>query len=116
MEIITLIINALFGGGILITLATIKQSRKKAKIETNMAEMDLATKYVEEFNKNVKEPLQKDLKKLNNELCKLRKAIKRVQTCKHSIDCPVVNELQNDETLSNNGLSNTEKDNPYTKP
>ena len=71
--------------------------RKKVKeqdILNQKAEMELSKTYVDEFKENIAKPLQAEIKGLRRDVKNLQKAIKQANSCPHSDDCPVLDELQ----------------------
>jgi len=100
-EVISLLINVVLSGGLIVTLVTIRSTRKKAQTEEKQAEMDLSKTYVEEFNKNIVKPLNDKVEELSNEttglkreLSRFRKAIEKSKNCPYVASCPVERELQ----------------------
>lgn len=105
LEVISLLINVVLGGGLIVTLVTIKSTKKKADTESKQAEMELGKMYVEEFTKNIVLPLKeefnekvkqlnKDIDALTKELARFRKAINKTKDCPGVANCPALNELQ----------------------
>lgn len=71
--------------------------RKKVKeqdIRNRQEEMELSKTYVAEFKENIAKPLQDEIKGLRRDVKNLRKAINTANSCPHSDDCPVLDELQ----------------------
>ena len=103
-EIISLIANLVLSGGLIETLVTIKSVRKKGNIEASQADMEQSKSYVDEFTKNIVEPMKdkvNDLERvasgLKRELARLRKAINKANSCQWLDSCPVVRELQSSD-------------------
>lgn len=92
-EILRSLIELVLGGAI-VTVATLAASKRKAKAEAGHAEMDLAKDYVDQFRDNVVVPLQKDVKGLRREVKGLKNAVSKINSCPHSAECPVRDELQ----------------------
>jgi hypothetical protein len=104
-ESISSLLNVLLGSGLIVTLATISSTRKKAQTESKQAEMDLAKEYVQEYSKNIVEPLRENIEKqigtlndeitgLKKELARFRKAIEKGKACPYINACPIEHELQ----------------------
>ena len=72
-EIISLIANLVLSGGLIVTLVTIKSVRKKGNIEASQADMELSKSYVDEFTKNIVEPM----KDKENDLERVASGLKR---------------------------------------
>lgn len=62
--------------------------------ENKMKDMDLSRMYVDEFNKNIAEPLRQEVRELRSEVDQLRDAIQRIDRCPHRAQCPVLDGLQ----------------------
>lgn len=104
VEWLRLLFEVVLGGGWIVSVMTIRSTRKKGRAEALQAEMELGRSYVEEFTKNIAEPLKEkvnDLEKaangLKRETARLRKAINKTNNCQWVDSCPVVRELQNTE-------------------
>ena len=59
--------------------------------------MDLSKMYVDEFRENIAEPLRQEVRELRNEVDLLRNAIQRINDCPMAPDCPVLDQLQDQE-------------------
>ena len=57
-EIISLIAFLVLSGGLIETLVTIKSVRKKGNIASSQADMEQSKSYVDEFTKNIVEPMK----------------------------------------------------------
>lgn len=104
-ETISVIGNLVLGGGLIVTLATLRSARKKAAAESESEYMELSKVYVDEFQANIVSPLKqtldenkKEMASLKREMARLRKAIEKSTSCDYSGDCPVRRELQKLET------------------
>lgn len=93
-QIISLILNAVFGGGFLITLVTLRASRKKANAEADAQQLANAQLLIQEYRESFVEPLKKEINALRKTVNQLTRAINRITDCPHSVDCPVRSELQ----------------------
>ncbi len=100
-EIIRIIFEVILGGGWIVSLFTLRSTRKKSRAEALQAEMELGKNYVEEFTENIVNPLKEKVKDLENatnglkrEMARLRKAINKTNSCQWVDSCPVVRELQ----------------------
>lgn len=93
-ELISLILNLLFGGGFLVTLVTLRSERKKAIAKAEDAELDTIEKATKILMDSIVTPLKKELSDVRKEITRLRKAINKSNTCSFSSDCPVRKQLQ----------------------
>ena len=74
--------------------------RKKVKeqdIRNRQEEMELSKTYVTEFKENIAKPLQTEIKGLRRDVKNLQKAIKQANSCDYHDNCPVLDELQNQQ-------------------
>lgn len=101
VEIISILLNLVLGGGLIVTLSTLKSTREKADAESKQKYLDLSKSYVEAFQENIVKPLEenideykKEVAGLRREVAKFRKAIEKAKTCEYNDVCPVRNELQ----------------------
>lgn len=112
------IVGMVFGGtliGFIIAIATLRSTIKKAAAEAEKAkaEAEKAKAEVEKmkaeiaqmtsdndksvmgtFREFIVEPLQTEIKGLRRDVKNLRKAINTANSCPHSDNCPVLDELQ----------------------
>lgn len=109
-ELISLILNVVFGAGCIVTIFTLRSVVRKAREEvkqatlsTRKAEIDNETAAMENFQKYIVEPLKFEVEALRKavasykrEMAKFRKAIEAIGECEYKEDCPVKNELKKD--------------------
>lgn len=74
-ELISLILNLLFGGGLLVTIVTLRSERKKAMAKAKDAELDTIEKATKILMDSIVTPLRKELADVRKEITRLRKAI-----------------------------------------
>ena len=98
LQIISLVLNALLGGGLLVTLVTLKQARQKAVAEVQEMRLDNTEHATKILMDNVVLPLQKELKSTRRCISRLNKAIEAANGCDYSDDCPVRKWLQDKST------------------
>lgn len=98
MQIISLIANLLMGGGLIVTLVTLKSQRAKAAEEARSLSIENDEKVNRLVNEYFVEPLKKEITSLRREMAKLRKAIERIPDCPHASECPVKDELDKTKT------------------
>lgn len=108
-----MIVNYLLGGcglvSVVISVVTLRASRRKADAEadgavadTEQKQMSLAKDYVDEFKENIRDPLMKEVKGLRRDVKNLKNAINKINECPHAGDCPVRGELQKQQDSDNN--------------
>ena len=104
-ETISTVANLVLGGGLVVSLATLRSTRRKARAESESEYMELSKVYVDEFQANIVSPLKqtlddnkREMASLKREMARLRKAIEKSTTCDYTDDCPVRRELQKLET------------------
>ncbi|MCQ2351258.1 MAG: hypothetical protein MJ003_04715 [Paludibacteraceae bacterium] len=95
--IIRSVIEALLGGALIVTLVTLKSTKKKAEEAVKSMELDNSKKLLDSFNEYIVEPLKKEVNGLRKDIKMLNKAIDRIQNCPHAANCPVRSELQNSQ-------------------
>lgn len=98
LQIISLVLNALLGGGLLVTLVTLKQARQKAVAEVQEMRLDNTEHATKILMDNVVLPLQKELKSTRRCISRLNKAIEAANGCDYSDNCPVRHKLQDKST------------------
>ena len=94
MEIFSLVLNAILSGGIIVTLVTLKATRKKADLENDKATLENEKNSLDTFREYIVEPLKSEVSDLRVEVKELRQAISRIAECQHADSCPVRDELQ----------------------
>lgn len=100
--ILSIVLNALFGGGLLLTLLTLRAYRSKASAESKSAELAADQTALQQFQEYVVNPLKKEVSSLRSEVRRFRKALDRIQDCEYRDRCPVAEHLKkeaDDEAL-----------------
>ncbi|MCQ2294052.1 MAG: hypothetical protein MJZ67_00210 [Bacteroidales bacterium] len=80
------IIQALADNGWLMRQKKFQQELRKSQTETRREELNLSVQYIDEFKHNIYEPLKEEVRRL-------RTAIEAINTCKHRLQCPIVDKL-----------------------
>ena len=93
LQIISLILNALLTSGMVVTLATIRSVRKRAKADAASAEIDNARRLVENFDSYIVKPLKDQVDELKTSVQNLQLAIRQISACPHRDSCPVTDML-----------------------
>lgn len=57
------------------------------------ARLDLSTNFVQKFRELISDPIEAEVKKLRNEVNRLKHAIEKVNDCPYRADCPVRKQL-----------------------
>ena len=94
-EIIRMVIEAVLGGTLLVTLVTLRSSRKKAQEEARRATIDNDKELMINFHKFIVEPLKKEVYALRKDVRMFTKAVAKINDCPAAATCPVRCELQN---------------------
>lgn len=97
-ETVLAILNVLLGGGLIVTLATLRSQQAKAREEAKSLALDNDKKVSDMVNEYFVEPLKKDIGQLRKQVSRLTKAIEKIPSCPHSADCPVKDELDKTKT------------------
>ena len=71
-----------------------KQEVKHLEAENRQMYMDLAKEYVEEFRRNIGEPLQQEVGELRKEVKELKDAVEGINDCPYRAECPVRDRMQ----------------------
>lgn len=100
-EYLHMLLDALLGGGLLVTLVTLRSTRKKALADAqqavaraNSSEIEGAKDLLQAYAQYITSPIITEVEKLRNETRLQNIAISRSATCSHVDSCPVVAELQ----------------------
>lgn len=107
-EWIRTIVELLLTGGLIVTLVTLRSTRRKANAEADGVEkdnrekdMNLGEQYVNAFMKNIVDPLKSEMVELRqrvvtltDEVKELKDAVQKANTCPHAAECPVLWRLQ----------------------
>ncbi len=99
-EIIRIIIEAILGGTLIVTLVTLRSTKKKASEEARSIEIDNNKKLIDGFNEYIVEPLKKEVNGLRKDVRRLNRAIEKINDCPHASTCPVRRELQDCQELN----------------
>lgn len=94
LEIISVLLNAVTGTGLIVSLVTLRSQRRKAKSDADGAELNLAKEYVGEFTENIVEPLRKEMRGLRRTVRNLTNAVEKSNNCAWTDTCPVRDELR----------------------
>lgn len=94
-DVLSLVLNAVLGGGLLVTLVTLRSTRKIGQEQAKGAEIDNDTKAAQTLVDYVVNPLRDEMKNLRRELTRFRKAVEKIPSCRYADECPVDKELHN---------------------
>lgn len=83
-EIISLILNLLLGGGLIVTLATLKPTKKKAAAEAKAAEIDNAESIIKMW-RELAEKMEIQYANVSEQMEKLDKEVKRLRSINSKI-------------------------------
>lgn len=76
-----------------------KEEIQGMKRENQLKEMELAKKYVDEYDRTIAERLRNDVKDLRKELNQLKDVLQRVQECRYRAECPMLDGLWLQQTV-----------------
>jgi len=96
--LVSTLLNLLLGGGLVVTLVTLKSIQKKAKEEAESVALDNEKKLSEMIKEYFVEPLKKEITSLRRTVSRLTRAVERIPSCPHSADCPVKDALDETKT------------------
>lgn len=71
-----------------------RQEIESLKADNRIKDMQLAQVYVEQFEKNIAEPLRHEVRELRDEVKELKHALERVKECAHRDSCPIIERMQ----------------------
>lgn len=101
LQIVSIVLNFVLSGTLVVTIATLKATVRKAEAEAEKAKAEVEKmkadnekSVMKTFQEFIVEPLKVEIKRLNRNINGLQKAIKQANSCPHSDDCPVLDELQ----------------------
>lgn len=72
-----------------------RQEIQSLKADNRIKDMQLAQIYVEQFEKNIAEPLRREVRELRDEIKELKNALERGKECIHRDNCPIVERVRN---------------------
>lgn len=101
-DVISLVLNLVLGGGLLVTLLTLRSQRKLADEQAKGAELDNDSKASETLMEYVVRPLKSEMTSLRREITRFRNAIERIPECQYSDECPVKESLKQSENPEKN--------------
>lgn len=96
--IISLVLNLLLSGTVIVQVVTIRSLKKKAEEEAKGIALDNEKKLSEMINEYFVEPLKKEITSLRRTVSRLTRAVERIPSCPHSADCPVKDALDETKT------------------
>lgn len=97
LALVSVILNLLLTGSNIVTLVTLRSQRAKAHEEAKSLALDNDKKVSDMVNEYFVEPLKKEITSLRRQVSRLIRAIEKIQSCPHSADCPVKDELEETE-------------------
>lgn len=92
------------GVGVLVTLLTIKSQVRQSSAAATAADLTNVEKALDMITRHRIEPLQREINELRNEVAKLQSAVCSAFSCERAGDCPVIDELQDNEESSEGEL------------
>lgn len=70
-----------------------KQEVDSMKTANKDKEMDLAKKYVDEYDRTIAQRLRNDVNDLRNEVNQLKDVLQKIKVCPYLVECPVLDGL-----------------------
>ena len=98
LEILRLIFEFLLSGTLIVTLVTLRATRRKAQEEARQKAIDNDKSLIDSFNEYIVKPLKNEVNALRRDVRRLNRVIEKAGDCnyaEHPADCPVLRELQN---------------------
>ena len=92
-ELLHTILEAVLGGGLLVTLATLRSTRRKATEEAKQMGIGNDRLLMDSFNAYIVEPLKKEVNALRRDVRRFNRAVEKIAHCAYADDCPVRREL-----------------------
>lgn len=103
-ELIRIALEALTGGGLIATLYTLRETRRKMAEEATSLQATNADSILRTNEEYIVKPLKREINGLRATVRNLTKVLQKVLDCPHAAGCPVRGELQqlyeNDPALS----------------
>ena len=96
-NIISIALNALLGGGLIVTLVTLRATKNKALAEVEARQIQNAAALLQEYKENIIEPIKTEVNGLRKEVRHLKDAISRANSCHYADGCPVITRMQDDK-------------------
>lgn len=96
-EIIRIIFEALMSGALVVTLVTLRSTKKKAAEQAKSIAIDNDKNIMQNFLEYIVEPLKKEVNGLRKDVRKFTRAVEKINDCPHAATCPVRRELQDCE-------------------
>jgi hypothetical protein len=93
-EILRWAIDTLLGGGLLVTLWTLRETKRKAAEEVRQMQTTNADSILRTNEEYIVKPLKREINGLRATVRNLTKALQKVLDCPHAAGCPVRGELQ----------------------
>ena len=123
-EMILLILNFVFGGGLvaaIVAIATLTSRVKEAQAKAEQAlaeakrmqaeakskELENDKTLVDSFNEYIVTPLKNEVNGLRKDVRKFTRAVEKINDCPHAANCPVRRELQDCQELHANNYDTT---------
>lgn len=70
-----------------------KQEVESMRNDNKHKEMDLAKKYVDEYDRTIAQRLRNDVNDLRNEVNQLKDVLQKIKVCPYLVECPVLDGL-----------------------
>lgn len=94
LEILRLVFECVLTSTLIVTLVTLRATKRKAHEEARRAVIDNDKVLMDNFNEYIVEPLKKEVNALRKDVRRLNRAVEKINDCPTAARCPVRLELQ----------------------
>lgn len=95
LEILRLVFEFLLSGTLIVTLVTLRATRRKAQEDARRVAIDNDKELMSNFHEFIVEPLKKEVNALRKDVRRFSRAVEKINECPTAARCPVRLELQN---------------------
>ena len=92
-ELIRIVLEALMGGGLIVTLYTLRETKRKAVEEVQAMQTTNADSILRTNEEYIVKPLKREINGLRATVRNLTKVLQKVLDCPHAAGCPLRGEL-----------------------
>lgn len=92
-ELLRIVLEALTGGGLIVTLITLRETRRKAAEEVRQMQTTNAESILQTNEEYIVKPLKREINGLRATVRNLTKVLQKALDCHHASTCPMRGEL-----------------------